>query len=106
MKNQYFGDVNDYRKYGLIRAISSITGMNTLVAWMLTPDDGGTDGKFTDYLEKPSQWRKYDQDLFHWLQVNVFPSGERYVSLVEQSGWNRRDVYRLALQIKKDVSQG
>ena len=43
MKNQYFGDVNDYRKYGLLRAISLNTDWNLLVAWMLKPDDGGPD---------------------------------------------------------------
>jgi hypothetical protein len=46
MKNQYFGDVNDYRKYGLLRALQSTWNGSLLVAWMLTPDDGGRDGRF------------------------------------------------------------
>ena len=33
MKDQYFGDINDYRKYGLLRPIIASSG------WMLTPDD-------------------------------------------------------------------
>lgn len=33
MKNQYFGDINDYRKYGLLRVLQS-TGSKLLVAWM------------------------------------------------------------------------
>jgi hypothetical protein len=44
MKNQYFGDINDYRKYGLLRMLQSSGGGRLLVAWMLTPDDGSRDG--------------------------------------------------------------
>jgi hypothetical protein len=44
MKDQYFGDINDYRKYGLLRAIQSRGTGRLLVAWMLTPADGGRDG--------------------------------------------------------------
>jgi hypothetical protein len=42
MKNQYFGDINNYRKYGLLRAVIHATRLRLLVAWMLTPDDGGS----------------------------------------------------------------
>ena len=56
MKDQYFGDINDYRKYGLLRAIVRTSGMRLMVAWMLTPDDGSTDGKFVSYLEHPGKW--------------------------------------------------
>ena len=47
MKDQYFGDINDYRKYGLLRAIIRAGRLRILVAWMLTVDDGSTDGKYT-----------------------------------------------------------
>ena len=36
VKDQYFGDVNNYRKYGLLRALGH-AGLKTLVVWMLTP---------------------------------------------------------------------
>ena len=39
MKNQYFGDINDYRKYGLLRILSTYGPIKTAVCWMLTPDD-------------------------------------------------------------------
>ena len=42
MKDQYFGDINDYRKYGLLRAITASSGLRLLVVWMLTPDEGST----------------------------------------------------------------
>jgi hypothetical protein len=44
MKDQHFGDVKDLRKDGLLRALQSYGSLNLLVAWMLTPDDGGGDG--------------------------------------------------------------
>lgn len=41
MKHQYIGDINDYRKYALLRTLSA-DGVNRIgVCWMLTPDDGG-----------------------------------------------------------------
>jgi hypothetical protein len=44
MKNQYFGDINDYRKYGLLRGLSNRGEIRTAVCWMLTTDDGRGDG--------------------------------------------------------------
>jgi hypothetical protein len=61
MKDRYFGDINDYRKYGLLRALQSYGDGHLLVAWMLTPDDGGRDGGLRSYLDDPSAWAKYDQ---------------------------------------------
>ena len=52
MKNQYVGDVNDYRKYGLLRCLVSSGELRTLVAWMLTPDDDSSDGKLRGYPER------------------------------------------------------
>ena len=43
MKNQYFGDINDYRKYGLIRLLADGGKIKAGVCWMLTPDDTRTD---------------------------------------------------------------
>jgi hypothetical protein len=50
LKNQYFGDINDYRKYGLLRILQSKGNSRLLVAWMLTPDDGSPQGGFRSYL--------------------------------------------------------
>ena len=63
MKNQYFGDINDYRKYGLIRILSDGGIIRTGICWMLTPDDTRTDGKFTQYLINPEEYKKFDPDL-------------------------------------------
>ena len=57
------------------------------------------------------------RDVMKWTEAEVLAELEGQLadgvsrkkavaSLVEQSGWNRRQVYRLALQLKKDKSQG
>ena len=79
MKNQYFGDVNDYRKYGLLRALTGPGELSACVCWMLTPDDGRTDGRFTEYLSQPEKWRRFDPDLFDKLGQTVVVKGERDV---------------------------
>lgn len=73
MKNQYFGDVNDYRKYGLIRLLSDGGAIRTGVCWMLTPDDDGPDGKKTHYLEdsRRMKWRTFDPPLYDVLKAKV-----------------------------------
>jgi hypothetical protein len=86
MKNQYFGDVNDYRKYGLLRKLTGPGEMSTAVCWMLTPDDGRTDGRFVEYLEQPERWRRYDPDLFDKLRKLVVLRGVRDIALAGEAG--------------------
>jgi len=85
VKNQYFGDVNDYRKYGLLRVLSHETGLRCLVGWMLTPDDDRRDGGFTRYLDDPDTWRHFDPDLFDTLRDAVSIRGIRDVKYLEAS---------------------
>jgi len=85
MKNKYFGDINDYRKYGLIRAILRSNKFSLLVAWMLTLDDPNNDGKFTNYLSKPDEWCKYDRDLYNGLQRLMMNPSTRNVGLIEKT---------------------
>jgi len=85
MKNQYFGDINDYNKYGLLRSIESASDLRLLVAWMLTPDDGSTDGEFIEYLGEPRKWREYDYSLYEGLVQLMGGSSDRSVSLIEES---------------------
>ena len=86
MKNQYFGDVNDFRKYGLLRAITRAAQLRLSVVWMLTPDDGSADGKFTAYLEKPDAWRAHDPELFDGMRALMKSEAPRSVSLIEHTG--------------------
>jgi hypothetical protein len=97
MKNQYFGDVNDYRKYGLLRAISLDTDWNLLVAWMLTPNDGSGDGGFRSYLEAPDTYARYDYPLFKGLGDLIRSAPQPSVSLIEGSGLLPRASYYSAV---------
>jgi len=85
MKNQYFGDINDYRKYGLLRSLLGAGEMALLVAWMLTPDDGGRDGMLRSYLQAPGKWRRYDPELFDGLARMLRSAASPSVSLMERS---------------------
>lgn len=86
MKNQYFGDIQDYRKFGLLRCLQQTGSLKLLVAWMLTPDDGGSDGRKLDYLKDPARWRRYDPELFDWLASTIRTGQPRSVGLIEESG--------------------
>jgi hypothetical protein len=86
LKNQYFGDVNDYRKYGLLRCFQRAGCPKLLVAWMLTGDDGGRDGGRRSYLESPGRWREYDSVLYTGLQKLLRGHRRPDVTLLEDAG--------------------
>jgi hypothetical protein len=83
MKNQYYGDINDYLKYGLLRCFAD-AGLRIGVCWMLTADDHPSDGHKIRYLSNPESWRAYDPDLFDAL-ANAIRSGARNVQQAEES---------------------
>lgn len=67
MKHQYFGDINDYRKYGLLRLLMLTSDLQAGVCWMLTDNDGGNEGNLRDYLTDRDGYRRYDPPLFDFL---------------------------------------
>lgn len=83
MKNQYFGDINDYRKYGLIRQLSGFGDIQTAICWMLTPDDQRPDGHRIHYLLEPETWRGFDPVVFDHLHKHVIGRKHRAVSSLE-----------------------
>ena len=89
MQNRYVGDIGDYIKYALLRALSS--GLMLGVAWYLYPDeDHKPDGKHVQYLDDPQRWRHLDPELFDALKQIV--ESNRSVSAVAAAGqdltWN------------------
>lgn len=83
MKEQYVGDVNDYRKYALLRLLSR-SGLRLGVCWMLTPNDTRSDGNKLGYLDQAKQER-HDPELFALLRrVRDEPDARRLI-LIEGS---------------------
>lgn len=81
MKNQWFGDIKDYYKYGLLRLITKYTGLKVGVCWMLTQDDGRK--RDTKYLCKPEIWRRYDPPLYDFLRHHALERNVRDIAKIE-----------------------
>ena len=84
MQNRYTGDIGDYSKLGLLRALRS-AGFSIGLNWYLTPDEThNSDGRHTDYLRQ-DEYRACDPDL--WLGLNAIVDGEsREVRYMENDG--------------------
>ncbi|CAN5426013.1 hypothetical protein BH09SUM1_BH09SUM1_04040 [soil metagenome] len=85
MKNQYLCDINDYVKYGLLRALADGGKFPITVAWMLTQDDGGNDGKKRCYLKDAKKHRGHDGELFDCL-AKLTTHEAAHVGHVRESG--------------------
>lgn len=85
MKHQYVGDINDYRKYALLRALSSDGANGIGVCWMLTPDDGGVDGGKLAYLGQPERFQHFDPELFKTLTHAASEQDRRRLQTIEDS---------------------
>jgi len=81
MQNRYTGDIGDFVKLGILRALSP--GHRLGVAWWLYPDEGhNDDGRHIGYLSQPEKWRHFDPTLFDALS-EIVASGQRTVRAVE-----------------------
>ena len=91
MQNRYVGDIGDYLKLGILRALSP--GYRLGIAWWLYPDEShNRDGRHIGYLEQPERWRHYDPELFDALSHvvahatrGIFGHWKRQASFPEQS---------------------
>ncbi len=83
MQNRYTGDIGDFSKLGLLRALSN-AGFTIGLNWYLTPDEThNEDGKHTKYLYQAEQYRFLDSQLFDELK-RIIDSGRREVSEMEK----------------------
>jgi len=81
MQNRYVGDIGDYLKLAILRALSPKHRLG--VAWWLFPDeDHNKDGRHIGCLQKPEQWRRFDPPLFDAL-AEIVASGQRNVRVLE-----------------------
>ncbi len=85
MKEQYFGDENDYRKYALLRVLARAGALTIGVCWMLTPPDGRADGNKNGYLKDPKRWHHYDPHLFDFLHSVLREGGVERLQAIERS---------------------
>lgn len=86
MKNQYFGDVNDYKKYALLRLLSNDGELKIAICWMLTADDQRPEGQRIGYLNQPGKWRIHDPELFDLLLPCLNDPTKRNVSWTQIAG--------------------
>ena len=96
MQNRYVGDLGDFGKFGLLRALCANTDTGiprplTLgVVWYLVPDEGhNSDGKFTQFLDPTAQnqqnFRFCDPTLYDALR-DIVESNARSVTSVRNAG--------------------
>ena len=85
MKDQYFGDVNDFFKYGLLRSLPKSDRLSLGVCWMLTKPDGRTNDQLLTYLDQPNKYRHCDPDLFDWLRQIVVVEEDRRTARIAES---------------------
>jgi len=84
MQDRYAGDIGDFVKYGLLRAIRGTRRVG--VAWYLHPDAGPAgDGKHIAYLHDLDRWRHLDPELFDALR-DLIQNDQRSVANIQQSG--------------------
>ena len=83
MQDRYVGDIGDYAKLALLRAVSPDRRLG--VAWWHYPDECHTkDGRHVGYLRMPSRWRHLDPELFDSLG-RIVQAGERKISALEDN---------------------
>lgn len=84
MQDRYVGDIGDYVKFALLRALGE--GERPGVVWYRHPDeDHNSDGGHTAYLDRAAHWRWLDPELFDLL-ATVRRGGARSLARLEQAG--------------------
>lgn len=73
MQNRYTGDIGDFSKLGLLRALQE-AGFSIGLNWYLTPDEThNSDGRHVNYLHQ-DDYRECDPNL--WLGLKAIVEGE------------------------------
>jgi hypothetical protein len=85
MQNRYVADIGDYVKLAILRRLAA--GRRLGVAWWLFPDEHhNADGDHREYLERPTEWRHFDPDLF-----------EALLKIQKEKKWNVRALEEAAV---------
>ena len=94
MQNRYVGDLGDFGKFGLLRALCPLGGpagaspLSLGIVWYLVPDEThNEDGRFVDYLDLSAthqeRFRACDPPLYDALRGIVL-SGARNVATIQR----------------------
>src|SRR5258705_11829462 len=89
MKNQYFGDENDFRKYVILSKLANSTGLRLCVVWMLTAADQRPDGGKITYQHQPERWRSAAPELFDFLVQCVSRNRRSVTAMTKCPGFSR-----------------
>lgn len=85
MQDAYVGDIGDYGKYGLLRAVGN-TPLYLAINWYKVNPKGYNkqeDGKYINYLKQANNYRNYDSELFDELYRIVIDENNRNLDEIE-----------------------
>ena len=98
MRNEFFGDVRDFYKYGILRTLQDALEdwdasgeRKILIVWMLSANGGKKNNKKSRFVYLEDQYecfyRDYDEDIYVFLRKNL-KEEEKVpdVRLIEDSG--------------------
>ena len=97
MQDRFVGDIGDFGKYGLLRALTGIhpeaePRLSLGVVWYHNEQETGSpgDGQRTSYLCKPDEYEDCDPALFRLL-YRIVDDDRRSLDTIEQSGVLNQD---------------
>ena len=101
MKNQYFGDIGDYGKYGLLKFLGE-RDVKIAVNWYLTKNDQNKsgDGGFIDYLKEKKNQAKQRYDINAFID-EIY---NEYLKYLYYYNYNPRKVRKLFSMIKSSLT--
>lgn len=111
MQDRYAGDIGDFGKYGLLRALCG-DDLRLGVLWYTFEGDdeeSPADGRHVDYLRRADAGlRGCDADLFNRLRDVVVVRGDRSIAAIEDSGVlpSNTCTHREKLTFEEEESRG
>jgi hypothetical protein len=100
MKNQYAGDLHDFRKLGILRILANFYE-KIGVCWLLTDNDERDDGEFRKYLNDKnhnSKYKKFDEELYEKLREQYIIEG----NFLEKQNRNIKQLETILNDLNKD----
>lgn len=100
MKNQYAGDLHDYRKLGILRILANFYE-KIGVCWLLTDNDDRDDGEFRKYLNNNkynTKYKRFDESLYKELRDQYLTEGK----FLEKQNRNLKQLETILNYLNKD----